>query len=84
MTLARLLLERGAHVEGGVKPSEDRCTLTPLQLAAASNNTEMVSLLLAHGGNACLSTLHKVNLLFPSFPFPLVSILKNFLFFSSS
>lgn len=60
MTLARLLLERGAYIEGGVKPSEDRCTLTPLQLAAATGNTEMVSLLLAHGANACLSTLHKV------------------------
>jgi len=61
--MARLLLERGAHVEGGCKPSEDRCTLTPLQLAVATGNTEMVTLLLAHGANACLSTLDKVFML---------------------
>lgn len=29
---ARLLLERGANVEGGARLSEDRCTLTPLQV----------------------------------------------------
>lgn len=59
--MARLLLERGARVEAGWKPSEDRCTLSPLQLAVATGNIEMVSLLLAHGANACLSTLDKVN-----------------------
>lgn len=30
--IARLLLERGAHVEGGAHLSEDKCTLTPLQV----------------------------------------------------
>ena len=30
--IARLLLERGAHVEGGARLSEDKCTQTPLQV----------------------------------------------------
>lgn len=30
--IARLLLERGAHVEGGARLSEERCTQTPLQV----------------------------------------------------
>lgn len=29
---ARILLERGANVEGGAVLSEDKCTLTPLQV----------------------------------------------------
>lgn len=29
---ARILLERGANVEGGARLSEDKCTLTPLQV----------------------------------------------------
>lgn len=29
---ARLLLERGANVEGGAQFSEEKCTLTPLQV----------------------------------------------------
>lgn len=72
VALARLLLERGAHVEGGWKPSEDRCTLTPLQLAVATGSTEMVSLLLAHGANACLSTLDKVTN-FSQFSFSIIN-----------
>lgn len=31
-SVARLLLERGAHVEGGTRLSEDKCTQTPLQV----------------------------------------------------
>lgn len=29
---ARILLERGANVEGGAQLSEEKCTLTPLQV----------------------------------------------------
>lgn len=29
---ARILLEKGANVEGGALLSEDKCTLTPLQV----------------------------------------------------
>ncbi|KAG7196598.1 hypothetical protein KM043_013088 [Ampulex compressa] len=54
--IARILLERGAAVEGGAKISEDKCTVTPLQAATASGNNEMVALLLAHGAQPFLST----------------------------
>ena len=57
--IARVLLERGAAVEGGAKLSEDKCTVTPLQAATASGNNEMVALLLAHGAQPFLSTLIK-------------------------
>ncbi|XP_063224309.1 ankyrin repeat and BTB/POZ domain-containing protein 2 [Bacillus rossius redtenbacheri] len=59
---ARLLLEHGAHVEGGARLSEDKCTLTPLQVAVASGNTELVSLLLSHGAHPFLSTQLKDSL----------------------
>ncbi|XP_076231181.1 ankyrin repeat and BTB/POZ domain-containing protein 2 isoform X2 [Calliopsis andreniformis] len=57
--IARILLERGAAVEGGAKLSEDKCTVTPLQAATACGNNEMVALLLAHGAQPFLSTLIK-------------------------
>ncbi|XP_076749246.1 ankyrin repeat and BTB/POZ domain-containing protein 2 isoform X1 [Xylocopa sonorina] len=57
--IARILLERGAAVEGGAKLSEDKSTVTPLQAATASGNNEMVALLLAHGAQPFLSTLIK-------------------------
>ncbi|EZA49690.1 hypothetical protein DMN91_012768 [Ooceraea biroi] len=57
--IGRILLERGAAVEGGAKLSEDKCTVTPLQAATASGNNEMVALLLAHGAQPFLSTLIK-------------------------
>ncbi|XP_034948548.1 ankyrin repeat and BTB/POZ domain-containing protein 2 isoform X2 [Chelonus insularis] len=57
--IARILLERGAAVEGGANVSEDKCTVTPLQAATATGNNEMVALLLAHGAQPFLSTLMK-------------------------
>ncbi|BET01837.1 BTB/POZ domain [Nesidiocoris tenuis] len=59
LPIAKLLLERGAHVEGGARLSEEKATMTPLQVAAASGNLEMVSLLLAHGAHPFLSTMYK-------------------------
>ncbi|XP_021925814.1 ankyrin repeat and BTB/POZ domain-containing protein 2 isoform X2 [Zootermopsis nevadensis] len=61
-SIARLLLERGAHVEGGTRLSEDRCTQTPLQVAAACSQMEMVCLLLSYGAQPFLSTLLKDSL----------------------
>ncbi|XP_065079465.1 uncharacterized protein LOC135702370 isoform X4 [Ochlerotatus camptorhynchus] len=60
----RTLLERGAHVEGGARLSEDKCTLTPLQVASGGGVVEVVSLLLAHGAHAFLSTQLKDSLSF--------------------
>ncbi|KAF4524417.1 hypothetical protein B566_EDAN009333 [Ephemera danica] len=62
--VARLLLERGANVEGGARLSEDRCTETPLQVAAAAGNLDMVALFAisvaaAHGQRATLH--HLIN-----------------------
>jgi ankyrin repeat/BTB/POZ domain-containing protein 2 len=52
----RVLLERGAKVEGGARLSEDKCTFTPLQVASGLGHVEIVSLLLAHGASPFLST----------------------------
>ncbi|KAM7358106.1 ankyrin repeat and BTB/POZ domain-containing protein 2 isoform 2-T3 [Cochliomyia hominivorax] len=60
----RCLLERGGKVEGGARQSEDKHTLTPLQVACGSGNIEVVSLLLVHGANAFLSTQQKDSMSF--------------------
>ncbi|CAB0038726.1 unnamed protein product [Trichogramma brassicae] len=57
--IAKMLLDRGASVEGGARPSEDESTVTPLQAAAASGEARLVSLLLAHGAQPFLSTLQQ-------------------------
>lgn len=62
--VVRMLLERGGHVEGGARLSEDKCTLTPLQVASGSGCLEVVSLLLANGAHAFLSTQQKDSLCF--------------------
>lgn len=52
----RVLLERGAKVEGGARLSEEKCTFTPLQVASGTGCIENVSVLLAHGASSFLST----------------------------
>jgi len=52
----RVLLERGAKVEGGARLSEEKCTFTPLQVASGSGCIENVSCLLAHGASSFLAT----------------------------
>lgn len=61
---ARILLERGASVEGGATLGDDKCTLTPLQVSCGSGSLDVVALLLSHGANAFLSTQHKDLLCF--------------------
>ncbi|KAF0295250.1 Ankyrin repeat and BTB/POZ domain-containing protein 2 [Amphibalanus amphitrite] len=56
-SIIRLLLEKGANVEGGARLSEDKCTETPLQVAAASGSLDIVSLLLSYSAMPFLSTL---------------------------
>lgn len=62
VAIARHLLDRGAHVEGGARLSEEKCTETPLQVAAAAGASDMVQLLLARGAHTFLSTLIKDSL----------------------
>ncbi|XP_066146696.1 ankyrin repeat and BTB/POZ domain-containing protein 2 [Euwallacea fornicatus] len=59
---AMILLERGASVEGGAVASEEKITLTPLQVACGSGNVDIVSLLCAHGAQPFFSTQIKDNL----------------------
>lgn len=63
--IVKTLLGRGARVEGGARiGDDDKCTLTPLQLASSSGAANLVTLLLTHRANPFLSTQSKDSLSF--------------------
>ncbi|XP_063861764.1 ankyrin repeat and BTB/POZ domain-containing protein 2-like isoform X1 [Scylla paramamosain] len=62
INIAKTLLEKGGNVEGGARLAEEKCTETPLQVAAAAGHTDMMTLLLSYGANPYLSTLMKDSL----------------------